>query len=110
MKKFEEELNQIKEKIAENKNSVVWAQEAIKKYEKQLKNIKNNREYNSLTKEVEFQNLEIQLADKHKIQNEASILQKQEIIIQIKHLTPKNHQYKNWKNPAINHVRIEYHI
>tara|TARA_B100000902_G_scaffold71178_1_gene76724 strand:+ start:1790 stop:2542 length:753 start_codon:yes stop_codon:yes gene_type:complete len=80
LEKFNIELDQLKEKIVENKNSVILANEAIKKYEKQLKNIKNNREFNSLTKEVEFQNLEIQLADKHKIQHEASILQKQEII------------------------------
>ena len=80
LEKFNVELDQLKEKIVENKNSVILANEAIKKYEKQLKNIKNNREFNSLTKEVEFQNLEIQLADKHKIQHEASILQKQEII------------------------------
>ena len=63
-----------------NKNSVVLAKEAIKKYEKQLKNIKNNREFTSLTKEVEYQNLEIQLADKKKSQSEANVLHKNEII------------------------------
>ena len=31
----------------------------------QQKNVRNNREFNSLTKEVEFQELEIQLAEKH---------------------------------------------
>ena len=42
--------------------------------------IKNNREYTSLTKEVEYQNLEIQLAEKKIAQNEANILHKKEII------------------------------
>lgn len=38
--------------------------EMIKKYEKQQMNVRNNREYDSLSKEMEFQNLEIQLSEK----------------------------------------------
>ena len=78
--KFNDELSVIKDGVASNKNSVILATEAIEKYEKQLKNIKNNREFTSLTKEVEFQNLEIQIADKNRIQHEANILHKNEII------------------------------
>ena len=80
LEKFNEELATINDNIAANKNSVALATEAIDKYEKQLKNIKNNREFTSLTKEVEFQNLEIQLAEKSKVQNEANVLHKTEII------------------------------
>ncbi len=36
----------------------------INKYEEQQMNVRNNREYDSLSKEIEFQNLEIQLSDK----------------------------------------------
>jgi hypothetical protein len=46
----------------------------------QLKNIKNNREFTSLTKEVEYQNLEIQLAEKKSAQNNANSLHKPEVI------------------------------
>ena len=74
------ELESVKEAIVANKNSVSLAKEAIKKYDKQLKNIKNNREYTSLTKEIEYQNLEIELAEKKKIQNDANVLHKMEII------------------------------
>lgn len=80
LEKFNAELDVIKDNIVANKNTVVLASEAIKKYETQLKNIKNNREYTSLTKEIEFQQLEIQLAEKKKLQNEANILHKNEII------------------------------
>ena len=80
LEKFNEELTTINDNIAANKNSVALATDAISKYEKQLKNIKNNREFTSLTKEVEFQNLEIQLAEKNKAQNEANVLHKTEII------------------------------
>jgi len=80
LEKFNEELTTINNNIATNQNSAALATDAIVKYEKQLKNIKNNREFTSLTKEVEFQNLEIQLAEKNKTQNEANVLHKTEII------------------------------
>ena len=80
LEKFNLELSKINEDIVENKNTVSLANELIKKYEKQLKNIKNNREFNSLTKEIEYQNLEIELAEKKQKENQAKILHKKEII------------------------------
>tara|TARA_B100000123_G_C25721230_1_gene424629 strand:+ start:920 stop:1672 length:753 start_codon:yes stop_codon:yes gene_type:complete len=80
LEKFNLELSKINEDIVENKNTVSLANELIKKYDKQLKNIKNNREFNSLTKEIEFQNLEIELAEKKQKENKAKILHKKEII------------------------------
>ena len=80
LEKFKLELSTIKEDIAENKNTVSLSNELIKKYEKQLKNIKNNREFNSLTKEIEFQNLEIELAEKKQKENQAKTLHKKDII------------------------------
>ena len=80
LEKFESELAVINDNIVANKNTVSLATDAIEKYEKQLKEIKNNREFTSLTKEVEYQNLEIQLAEKKAIQNEANVLHKTEII------------------------------
>ena len=52
----------------------------IKKYEDQQMNVRNNREYDSLTKEIEFQNLEIQLAEKRIKEFQASLeIKKEEI-------------------------------
>ena len=80
LEKFDTELVAITDDIAANKNTIALATEAIEKYDKQLKNIKNNREFTSLTKEVEYQNLEIQIAEKKKIQNDADVLHKTVII------------------------------
>ena len=80
LEKFDVELVTITDDIAANKNTIALATDAIEKYEKQLKNIKNNREFTSLTKEVEYQNLEIQIAEKKKIQNDADVLHKTVII------------------------------
>ena len=80
LEKFETDLEGINNHITANKNTISLATIAIEKYEKQLKNIKNNREFTSLTKEVEYQNLEIQLAEKKAEQNKANALHKTEII------------------------------
>lgn len=78
--KFNLELSESKERISDNKNTIALAKELIKKYDKQLKNIKNNREYNSLTKEIEYQHLEIELAEKKQKENQAQTLHKKEIV------------------------------
>jgi hypothetical protein len=41
------------------------AQELIKKYEKQQDNVKNNREFEAINKEIEMQELEVRLNEKH---------------------------------------------
>ena len=58
-------LELIDNDIASKKNLIEESKALIKKYSEQQKNVRNNREYNSLTKEVEFQELEIELAEKH---------------------------------------------
>jgi len=50
--------------ITDKKNAIKDALALIKKYEDQQMNVRNNREYDSLTKEIEYQNLEIQLSEK----------------------------------------------
>jgi hypothetical protein len=50
--------------LSKEKNAIDEHKEAIKKYTKQQETVRNNREFNSLTKEVEFQELEIQLKSK----------------------------------------------
>ncbi len=53
------------EKSVTNKHTEIAAAEAlIKKYDEQQKNVRNNREYDSLSKEIEYQNLEIELFNK----------------------------------------------
>jgi len=50
--------------ITEKKNAIKDSQKLIKKYEDQQMNVRNNREYDAITKEVELQQLEIQISDK----------------------------------------------
>lgn len=64
IQKIKAELDDTEDAIVNRKNMIKEAQTLIKKYETQLKDVKNNREYDALTKEVEIQNLEIQVCEK----------------------------------------------
>src|ERR1039457_1924649 len=61
---YVQEALALEKSITEKKNAIKDSQTLIKKYEDQQMNVRNNREYDSLTKEIEFQNLEIQLSEK----------------------------------------------
>jgi len=75
------------------------AKTLIKKYNDQQKNVRNNREFNSLSKEVEFQELEIQLAEKHIKEFKAQIEQKKEVIGETKEkLTERQTHLKHKKS------------
>ncbi len=63
--KLKQDLENIETQIKDHKTAIDEHQAAIKKYTKQQDSVRNNREFNSLTKEVEFQELEIQLAEKN---------------------------------------------
>tara|TARA_B100000214_G_C23959040_1_gene624338 strand:+ start:174 stop:932 length:759 start_codon:yes stop_codon:yes gene_type:complete len=80
LENFSSEFQVIKETIASHKNTIGLSKEAIDKYETQLKDIKNNREYTSLIKEIEYQNIEMQIAEKKIAQNDANLIHKKEII------------------------------
>jgi len=107
LEKFETELGVINENIVANKNTISLANDAIEKYETQLKNIKNNREFTSLTKEVEYQNLEIQLAEKKAAQNEANILHKTEIINACKEEITEREEELKLKSAELNEIIAE---
>ena len=107
LEKFENELEVINENIAANKNTISLATDAIEKYETQLKDIKNNREFTSLTKEVEYQNLEIQLAEKKIVQNEANILHKTEIINACKEQIFEREEELKLKSTELNEIVAE---
>ncbi|GAB4377588.1 MAG: hypothetical protein Kow0075_06350 [Salibacteraceae bacterium] len=74
------ELEELERKVSERKNAIIDSSELIKKYEEQQKNVRNNREFDSLSKEIEFQTLEIQLSEKRMKEFQAQIEQKKEIM------------------------------
>lgn len=63
--RVEEEINGINEFIEQKKEAIKESQALVKKYEKQSGNVKNNREFEAINKEMEMQTLEIKLCEKH---------------------------------------------
>lgn len=61
---FESELKELETEISDRKNASKESESAIAKYKEQQNNVRNNREYDSLSKEIEFQELEIKLHEK----------------------------------------------
>jgi predicted nucleic acid-binding Zn-ribbon protein len=77
---FNEDVVAYNDQISNRKQAIEDSKELIKKYTKQQDNVRNNREFESLSKEVEYQELEIQLANKHIKEFKVKIEQKKEII------------------------------
>jgi hypothetical protein len=78
--KLDTHLEDLGGKITAKKNLIEESKASITKYTEQQKNVRNNREFNSLSKEIEFQELEIELADKHIREFKAQIEQQNEVI------------------------------
>jgi uncharacterized protein len=78
--KVKADLKEQENVTVELKNKIVECNAAIKKYTEQQKNVRNNREFESLSKEIEFQTLEIQLCEKRIKENKFAIDSKKEIL------------------------------
>ena len=59
------DIDELHRKLATEKEKIKEAESKIVRYKEQLDNVRNNREFDLLTKEVEFQSLEIELCEKH---------------------------------------------
>lgn len=62
--KFQGEIKALDEEIERNRSAKKDAEKLITKYKDQQMNVRNNREFDAISKEVELQSLEIELADK----------------------------------------------
>jgi uncharacterized protein len=78
--KYQDDINSLEKSVSGKKQEILNAQELIKKYQEQQNNVRNNREYDSLSKEIEFQTLEIELCEKRIREFAAQIAEKQEVI------------------------------
>ena len=78
--KFTDDIKNLKLKISSENTNIEEAKASIKKYEEQQNSVRNNREYEALSKEIEFQQFQIQIAEKHKEKHEAEIVEKQDKI------------------------------
>jgi hypothetical protein len=107
VEKFEENLAEIENQIKSKKILIEEATGLIKKYTEQQKNVRNNREFNSLTKEVEFQELEIQLAEKHIKEFMAQMEQKNAVISSTKERLEERETHLKHKKADLDAILAE---
>jgi predicted nucleic acid-binding Zn-ribbon protein len=76
--KFNKEIAVLEEEISKNRNAKKDAEKLVNKYKDQQMNVRNNREYDAISKEIELQGLEMELADKRSREFEFKILNKKD--------------------------------
>ncbi len=62
---YRRDVEDFRRKTSIEKEKINESQAKIARYKEQLDNVRNNREFDLLSKEVEFQTLEIELSEKH---------------------------------------------
>ncbi len=78
--KYKQDISDLEMEITGKQNAIKESQELLKKYEAQQMNVRNNREYDSLSKEIEYQSLEMQLAEKKIKEFQNDIENKQNLV------------------------------
>src|SRR6476620_11606828 len=97
--RIEEEINGITEFIDKKKEAIKDADGLVKKYQKQSDSVKNNREYEAITKEIEMQELEGKLAEKHIRDANEELAEKAKMLEQTKkHIANKDNSLKQKKS------------
>ena len=105
--KIEEEIRELNSLIMDKKNIIEESKITIKKYLEQQKNVRNNREFDSLSKEIEYQELEAQLAEKRIKENVVRIDDKKEVLDEVKELLKAKEEALEAKNNELKEIISE---
>ncbi|CAG5083540.1 zinc ribbon domain-containing protein [Parvicella tangerina] len=107
LEKITEEIDDLKRQIAEKKNTIEEAKSLISKYEEQQNKVRNNREYDAISKEIEFQNLEIQLSEKRIKEFKFKIESKEEVFNESKERLDEKKETLNEKKAELESIASE---
>ncbi len=107
IEKIENEIKTFESEISGKKTLIANARELIKKYEGQQMKVRNNREFDALSKEIEFQNLEIELAEKRIREFKAKIDGKTEILNESKEKLEERSGHLEHKKTELNNILEE---
>ena len=109
--KYREEIKDLKEFIARKTGEIAERKAKIEKYDEQINNVRNNREFAFLEKEKEFEGLEIELAEKNiREANEKMELKSQEVEKAKEGLNDNQHILEDKKNELeaiVSETRVE---
>jgi len=83
---YQTEIEGNKNEVATQKKKIIESTGLVERYKSQLDNVRNNREFDNLSKEIEFQGLEIEFAEKKIREFNAAIDVKKEEIKRVKEI------------------------
>jgi len=101
---LDQDVTSLKDEISTKKLIIEEAKVLLKKYAEQQKNVRNNREFNSISKETEYQELEIELAEKRIKEFKAKIELKNEVIVTTKENIAKHDELLKHKSAELNDI------
>lgn len=101
---LEAELVSADEASLKHKQAIKDSQTLIKKYEGQQNKVKNNREYEALIKEIEYQTLEIQLSEKRIKENKYDIQNKKTVLDSSREVLDQKKQELETKKTELNSI------
>ena len=105
--KINEELSELENGIKEKQNKIEESKAMITKYNDQQKNVRNNRAFESLSKEIEFQELEIQYSEKQINELKAEIEKKKEKLEETTKLKDERKAHLDHKKDELNSIMKE---
>lgn len=106
-KNLEDEVKRNNQTSAAEKAKITNAEALIAKYQEQLNEVKNNREYDNLSKEIEFQGLEIELCRKHIAEISAEQSARKERIANLKQTIEGRKQDLEAKRNELEQIKSE---
>lgn len=98
------EIAELEKSVAGKTNEITASQALIKKYEEQQNNVRNNREYDSLSKEIEFQTLEIELCNKKIREFTAQVGDKKEVMAEAQTLLDERRKDLDGKKSELDDI------
>jgi len=104
---IEAEMGELDQLILQKKNIIEESKATIKKYLEQQKNVRNNREFDSLSKEIEYQELEAQLAEKRIKENASRIDDKKMILDEVNDQLSAKKEALDAKNKELEEIISE---
>lgn len=100
IEKIEADICDFQSAMVQKRGEIQDAQASVERYKRQLDEVSNNREYDTLTEEIEFQTLEIELCNKKIREAEVKVAEKERDLEQ-------NHEIIDDRRKALEEKKVE---
>ena len=107
VQRIQADIDEFQQAITMKKGEIADAETSVARYKSQLNDVKNNREYDTLSKEIEFQSLEIELCNKKIREAQARIAEKSEDLEKNKALISERNNDLEIKKSELDEIMAE---